>query len=425
MNAPSRRIHPTLPLFEVPAGPRTLFYTPGHACVVPAREAPAWREALAAAPPAAGAPAGAHAASASWLRAQAAEALTAHERSASRPFAPECLCLYPTLACNLGCTYCYAAPARSPGSAPLASAAIDAAATFVGAHCAETGRPFALVIHGGGEPTLEWALLQYAVRTTRQRAAAAGVPWSGYVATHGVLRPGEAAWLGDHVRHVGLSVDGPAPIHDGQRPLRGGAPTYARVAESARLLRAAGARLDVRTTITPATVTRQAEIATALARALRPDLLRFEPLYRAGAAGFAPDDAEAFVRHYIEAEAAARAEGVALQFAGVRLDERHGPHCSVLRDTLQLVPDGSVVGCFFGLSGAAGPGCGPALGRFDAAAAAIVLDAAATAGTPRASRRAATTACAGCTAPAAAPTSVSRRAPTRAPKAARRLSAAA
>jgi uncharacterized protein len=115
------------------------------------------------------------------------------------------LTLWPTAACNLDCAYCYRTPRAGVMDKATASAAIALAAG--------SGAPFHVQI-AGGEPTLVPDLVRHIVRCARS----AGGPATLAVQTNGIgLDAGLARFLGGHGVEVGLSLDGPEPVHDAVR----------------------------------------------------------------------------------------------------------------------------------------------------------------------------------------------------------------
>lgn len=335
MNTAIERLHPALPLFRLTGGRAGVFYAPGHV-------ATAFSEEL--------------------LRC-AEQAQGAWRRLAETPFAPECLTLHLNNRCNLACGYCYAAVGRAQVSPHIDEKAALGAARLVARCCAEKSKPFDLVLHGGGEPTLDWESVVRLVEATRAIATQAGIGWTGGLITNGVIPEERAAWLGRELDLVKLSCDGPPEIQDRQRPLAGGGPTSPHVVRTARALREAGGRFLVRSTITPETVERQAEIVKYLHEALGATEMRFEPVYRAAA--FRPEQAEWFVGHFLEAQREARARGCDLAISGARLDEVHGPFCDALSNALHLLPDGTATACFFCTEGREADAAGMAIGRWD------------------------------------------------------------
>ena len=336
------RVLPTLPVFRLQRGGASVLYAPGHVAAASSEE----------------------------LLRCAQEAQASFERLAEAPFAPECLTIYLNNRCNLACGYCYAAAGRDQGSARIDEKAALGAARLVARCCAEKNQRFHLVLHGGGEPTLEWNSVVRLVEGTRIIASEAGVGWFGFLATNAVVPPERAAWLARELDLIEISCDGPPEIQDRHRPLAGGGPSSPHVERTARTLREAGGRFLVRATITPETVERQTEIVTYLHGVLGTTEIRFEPVYRKAA--FRPEQAEWFVEHFREAQRQARALGCDLSISGARLDEIHGPFCDVLRDTLHLLPDGSATACFFRTDG----GCaGATIGNWDESHGEYALDA--------------------------------------------------
>jgi sulfatase maturation enzyme AslB (radical SAM superfamily) len=270
-------------------------------------------------------------------------------RQQEEPFRPECLTLYMNNECNLGCVYCHTDP--SPGPAlRLEMQAIAAAAEVVAENCRQKGRPFYGVFHGGGEPTLHRGRVEQALSLLARVASAHGVELFRYVATNGVMSEEKAAWLARHFDLVGLSCDGPAEIQNNQRPRRGGRATSHIVERTGRILHEEGCRLHVRTTITGATLDRQAEIADYICRQFSPEEIHLEPVYLGGrtsaATGMSAHQAGKFVAHFLKAREIAREHGILLMSSGSRPDVIHGPYCNVFRHTLNLVPGGVATACF-------------------------------------------------------------------------------
>ena len=339
------KLHPTLPIFAVSEEGRTIAYTPGHLALVNQSELAqlqsAWQE-TGANPPSSLAP------RAVWLEARAQEAVAAWKGKTEQAFLPECLTLYLSNSCNLACSYCWSRKRRKR-STTLQSLSIDAirpAAKLVADSCRAKGRAFQLVAHGGGEPTVLPDLLRDAVNLTRSIACKYGIGWQSYLATSGVVDEDQARWLAAHFDRISLSCDGPPDIQDLQRSTVGGGPTSPVVERTAALLRDLGKTVEVRVTITPATMDRQIDIVDYLANVLGARTLRFEPVYSAGRHSFRATQAADFVRNFLAAQHRAAALSVPLDFPGVRLDEVHGAYCQPLRQVLNLTPSGWATACF-------------------------------------------------------------------------------
>jgi uncharacterized protein len=383
------RIHSALPIFRLDEGERVVLYAPGHAiettriraCDVEAVLADRHQTSVEART------------LADRLVHHARDAAQAWQQLGETPFEPECLTLYLSNRCNLACTYCYAAPAdgarnrarlrmahdsTANSSFPvLSTRVIAAAARLVAKVCAARQKPFTLVLHGGGEPTLHWDLLTEVWDTCAAAAAREHVALWSYIATHGVLAEERVRWLARHFDLIGLSCDGPPDLQDANRPSALHQATSAAVERTARVLRDEGADYTVRCTLTPAAITRQCEVVSYLCDRLFATRLRFEPAYdgrRSTGAFFHPGDAEMFVSHYLDACETARTRGCELQVSGVRIDEIHGPFCNPLREVLQLTPDGVASACFLSVGNDAPADQPLAVGRLDPISGVFVLD---------------------------------------------------
>ncbi len=359
MQTTTTRIHPELPIFCLNKGEQFRLYTPGHPYPITQREADALRCAFTLGK--ALEPSAIKLATVlehqAWLAKQAWDELT------KAPFTPVCLTVYLSNRCNLHCSYCFAAQGRMNGvmdkhlnqrhaqtALPIIREEIvERAAQVVASHCAQRGKPFTLVLHGGGEPTLHWELLQRLVSLTRRIATMHGIGWWGYIATHGVLSKNKAVWLASHFDLIGLSCDGPPEIQDRQRPTTAGVAASKVVERTARIFTRLGTPFVVRATITPETMNAQTSIVRYIQQYLGARIIRFEPVYQAGGnqkTSFAPEDAKFFARYFQSAQEIANQLGCKLDLSGVRPEEIHGPYCNILRDVLQLTPDAGIAGCF-------------------------------------------------------------------------------
>lgn len=282
-----------------------------------------------------------------WRRAELAVAEA--NRWREEPFRPECLTLYMNNECNLSCVYCHTDPSPKP-VARLELEAIIAAAEVVAENCCRKGRPFYVVFHGGGEPTLHCERVDRAMARLEAVASAHDVEPFRYVATSGVMSEEKAAWLARRFDLVGLSCDGPADIQNNQRPRWGGGSTSHILERTAHILCQEGCRLHVRTTITGATLHHQAEITDYICQQFSPEEIHFEPVYlggRTGAAtGLTARQAGEFVTHFLEARKIARKHDILLMTSGSRPGSIHGPYCHVFRSVFNLVPGGVATACF-------------------------------------------------------------------------------
>lgn len=328
-----------LPLFWQTRPDYTLFYAPGSVVVVANKQAIPFTADLLQTEPTIPLAHG--------LRQAAIQATAQWTAVTQQPFTPLCLTLYLHQACHLACVYCFTDPPTHP-AARLTPEQIAPAAHLVMQHCQEAGRPFTLVCHGGGEPTLYWRDLARILDQLNDLAAEYGLDSFRYIATNGVLSVAGARWLAEQFDLVGVSCDGPPAIQNAQRPTRNGRHTAPIVTRTAAILHALGTPLHVRVTLTRHSMTQQVEIATYLCRELRPAAIHVEPVYRGGRAQpeAIPTAASEFVAEFWRARAIARSFGIPWHMSGSRLAEVHGPYCHLFRQVLQLTPEGMATPCF-------------------------------------------------------------------------------
>ena len=107
----------------------------------------------------------------------------------------------------------------------------------------------------------------------------------------------------------------------------------------------------MRVTVTPETADRQSEIAGYLTGECHASVIRVEPVYWAGRDGFSAADASGFLGQFVQAREVARKAGATYTYAGVRMNEIHGPYCDVIRNNLRLMPERVTLNCFCGDAG--------------------------------------------------------------------------
>lgn len=331
-----------LPIFRQEFADHVLFYAPGYLAVTPLGWADSFEQELAS-------PTFGRWPDADKLRRHAATAQTHWAKHLTTPFTPVCLTLYLHNECNLNCSYCYAMPSVGEGLR-LDLPTIRAAALLVAKNCRAQGRPFTVVFHGGGEPSLHRQLVDEALSVLDEVAAEHGLVLFRYIATNGVMSSSKAAWLASRFDLIGLSCDGPTMIQGQQRPLRDGENSLPLVERTARIVREAGRTLHVRVTVTPASLEQLGEIARFVCEELRPKEIHIEPVYQAGRARregcFEAEQAEAFVTRFLQGRNIARQHGIDWKTSGSRPGEIHGPYCQILRDVLQVVPGSGATTCF-------------------------------------------------------------------------------
>lgn len=185
------------------------------------------------------------------------------------------LCL--THDCTLRCPYCYAGEKRRKAMPwEVAKAAIDRTVAWQLAHYPE--KDYVLGFFGG-EPLLEWELLQRADAYAAEAARGAGLRFGRTVTTNlTLLDRGKSDWLRARRYKLGLSIDGSPAMHDASRRFPDGRGSHAACMAALRLVEDFPApRPEVICVVTPATAPLLAEGVrylherTALPIAVNPD----------------------------------------------------------------------------------------------------------------------------------------------------------
>jgi uncharacterized protein len=136
------------------------------------------------------------------------------------------LCLHLAHSCNLRCRYCFAGQGRFGGADELMSADVgQRALDFL---IARSGaRKHLEVDFFGGEPLLNFDVMQELVDYGRKRGCEAGKEFKFTVTTNTLLLNEKVTqYLNDQNISVVLSLDGRREVHDAMRPKPGGTGSY-------------------------------------------------------------------------------------------------------------------------------------------------------------------------------------------------------
>jgi uncharacterized protein len=153
--------------------------------------------------------------------------------------------------CNLACRYCFYREKEQLFAAGQKYRMSDEVlAEYVSQYIASQDTPEITFAWQGGEPTMMG--LEFFRRVVElQREHADGKRIANSIQTNGTLLDDSwCAFFAEHDVLVGLSIDGPAELHDAYRVDRGDRPTHAAVLRAAELLLTHGVQVNTLTSVT-------------------------------------------------------------------------------------------------------------------------------------------------------------------------------
>ncbi|MBI5609494.1 MAG: radical SAM protein [Deltaproteobacteria bacterium] len=147
----------------------------------------------------------------------------------------------PTYACNFACSYCFQ-DEYAPRPGQDGAQVLQAFFAYIDSHFAGRRKYVTLF---GGEPLLPShaarAVVEQLVAGTRARGLDLAVVTNGYHLTDYIPLLQQA-----RIRAIQVTLDGPAAVHDARRMLRGGAGTFAQVAQGVTAALQAGMAVNLR-----------------------------------------------------------------------------------------------------------------------------------------------------------------------------------
>lgn len=182
-------------------------------------------------------------------------------------------------ACNMACKYCYYR--HNSGALGLddgGAISDELLEKFIREYIASQVNPTVYFTWQGGEPTLMGLDFYRKVLAIQKKYPRPGVQIVNDIQTNGLLL--DNAWcefLAANRFSVGLSIDGPADVHDANRKTTGGASTHERICSAMAYLKKHGIAPSTLSTITPANVERVDELYDFLTAQLGSTALQFQP----------------------------------------------------------------------------------------------------------------------------------------------------
>ncbi len=266
------------------------------------------------------------------------------------PYKPTDVILLTTTSCNLRCVYCYASAGTRtiPFPYEIARAAIRFAVT----NAIAQGKPVShLAFHGGGEPTLALPFVKECIDYAREQAAGR-IDVHTSIVTNGYLSQRQAEWLAKNVQSIQVSLDGPATIHNEQRPLQNGGSSFDRVYATIQYLEQEGVPdLLVKATIAQQHVRDMPEIAGFLCENFSVRRFHLGPVLNNGrslATGYSQPTVGEFVQYARKAQEVARSyhREVVVSLAQTTFPKLRIAFCGLTDPNFAVSVEGKVTSCY-------------------------------------------------------------------------------
>ena len=294
------------------------------------------------------------------------------------------LTIFVTTKCNLKCAYCYAngGDAEKTITRDIWLPAIDHFFSSLSAGSAEggvTNKRISLAIHGGGEPTIEFATMKEIVADFCERANAMGLQPSVGMGTNGTYNNSVHSWIIGNNINVNISLDGPRDIQNRLRPFRSGLPSYDIVTHNLSALVKEGRNVSIRATITEEAADTMLETIE-LAKQLGLAKVHFEPVSLTGrctATTIERPDAEKFAEKFLQCFLLGLKYDIDVHYSGMRCFENcHQRFCGACGQNLCVTPDGNITTCYEVLDSKDPAAKEFFIGKVDLSKAMVVLDSA-------------------------------------------------
>jgi uncharacterized protein len=261
---------------------------------------------------------------------------------------PTTVTLFLTTACNLRCTYCYAAA----GDTPLKSMSFEIAKKgidFIFKNAVETNTGLITVnYHGGGEPTANWKILVDSYEYARAKAIKHGLGIIGSTATNGILTDNQINWIIENLEGgASLSFDGLPSMHDMHRKTISGKGSSEKVIHTIKMFDKANYDYGIRVTVTADQIQQLPLSIEYICSNFKTKNVQVEPSYQMGRWKEAPTaETTDFILNYRKSLEIAEKHGIALYFSAARIDVLTNHFCGITQDTFALSPDGNVSACY-------------------------------------------------------------------------------
>ena len=152
--------------------------------------------------------------------------------------------------CNLGCSYCFFLDKEALYEGDRFRMSDELAETYIRSLVEAHRVPQVTVAWQGGEPTLMGLGFYRKTIELEERYRQPGMSFLNTLQTNGTLLTDEwCEFFAEHGFLIGISIDGPQPLHDAYRVNKRGEGTFDKVMRGLRLLQKHSVELNVLTTV--------------------------------------------------------------------------------------------------------------------------------------------------------------------------------
>lgn len=260
---------------------------------------------------------------------------------------PTSVALFPTTACNLRCTYCYASAGdtlRENMPLSVAKRGID----FVIKNAVEQKADYIEInYHGGGEPTVNWNTLTSSLEYAQKKAESFGLKVNASCATNGILNDKQINWFVTNMQGATISLDGLPEAQDRHRIKPDGKGSSANVIHTLKRFDESDFNYGIRMTATKELIPYMADSVDYIFSNFRTDAIQIEPAFQIGRyAGQMSAETEEFVTAFREAQCRAKKYNKEIVYSGARLGILTNHFCALSQDMFAILSDGTVSSCF-------------------------------------------------------------------------------
>lgn len=262
---------------------------------------------------------------------------------------PRFLGLLPTRDCNMHCRYCDFPATRADRQVVMSEAtvqsAVDAYFDFLKSHQYHR----ASIHFFGGEPFVESDLVFFAVKYARQTASELNLSLHLEASSNGLMEEPLARRVAEYFNCIVLSLDGPEPIQNAQRPAQGRRNAFQKVLATAKILSDSPCDLILRSCITEESLPYMDEIVTWMVDNFAPETICLEPMsdtLQARRYQLHAPDPWVFSKAFLGAEKLLSSRGIQCILSTADLSLTTVSSCPVGHDALIVSPRGEINACY-------------------------------------------------------------------------------